>query len=331
MTYQAMMKTPLMLAALISPAIAFAEPPSVAVDVAPLHSLVAQVMKTVSVPELVISPGSSPHEYSLRPSEAQSLQDADIVFWVSHRLTPWLDSAIDTLAGNALQVELLDSTGTTKLMQRENALFEAHEHGDEGEDDEHHDAQSAESGEHQDDEHDDDHGVDPHAWLDPSNAAIWLDTIADALSNADPEHAEIYRANAASGKATMEQLKSEVSETLDPVRNKNFIVFHDAYQYFESAFDFPASGAISISDATTPGLARIQQIHDRVKDADVSCVLAEPQFNPSLVETVLDETDARSSVIDPLGFKLELGPELYPELLLELAQTLADCLEEPES
>lgn len=112
----------------------------------------------------------------------------------------------------------------------------------------------------------------------------------------------------------------------DPVRDKHFIVFHDAYQYFETAFDFPASGAISIGDATQPGPARIQEIQDRVADAGVTCVLSEPQFNPGLVETVLDGSEAGSGVMDPLGFNLELGSALYPALLLGLAESLADCL-----
>jgi zinc transport system substrate-binding protein len=133
-------------------------------------------------------------------------------------------------------------------------------------------------------------------------------------------------ANAASGKALLDQLKSDVDVILAPVRNRNFIVFHDAYQYFETAFDFPASGAISISDASEPSPARIQQIHDRVKDAGVTCVLAEPQFNPDLVATVLDGSEARSGTIDPLGSHIKTGPKLYTKLVRDLAQTLADCV-----
>jgi zinc transport system substrate-binding protein len=293
-------------------------------------------MGTLGEPDLIVSQGASPHGYSLRPSEAQAVQDADIVFWVSAGLTPWLADTIVTLAPEARQLELLEVEGITELDLRESALFESHGHEEENEhddehDDEHgdeHDDSGSESDEHASgsgDEHN--HGEhDPHAWLDPSNAVIWLETIAAELSKIDPSNADTYSANAKSAKVQLEQLKTELTQVLDPVRNGNFIVFHDAYQYFENAFDFPASGAISISDASKPSPARIQQIHDLVADADVTCVLAEPQFNPDLVDTVLDGTNAQSSSIDPLGSHLQIGPTLYPQLLRELAQTLGDCV-----
>ena len=320
-----------------------ADTPSVAVDIAPVHSLVSHVMGSLGEPALVVSHGASPHGYSLRPSEAQSLQEAEIVFWVSEGLTPWLPDTIGTLSSNAAQVELIEVDGVTELDYMEGALFETHEHGDEHHGDDEHTADDHGDDEHHDDEHakndhgDDEHAShgdnehahgehDPHAWLDPSNAAIWLETIAAELSKADPDNAEIYMANAAAGKAELEQLQSDVNEILAPVRERSFIVFHDAYQYFENAFDFPSAGAISIGDASKPSPARIQEIHDRVAQANVSCVLSEPQFNPDLVNTVLDGTDAHTSVVDPLGSQLDIGSNLYPQLLRDLATTLAGCV-----
>jgi len=108
--------------------VAFAEAPQVAVDIAPVHSLVARVMEGVGTPDLVVQPGASPHEYSLRPSEAAALQEAALVFWVGPDLTPWLTDAIETLAPDAALTTLLDSDGTIKLEFRESALFEAHDH-----------------------------------------------------------------------------------------------------------------------------------------------------------------------------------------------------------
>jgi zinc transport system substrate-binding protein len=279
-------------------------------------------MGTLGEPKLVVSPGSSPHGYSLRPSEAQSLQDADIVFWVSAALTPWLAETIDTLSPDATHVEMLEVPGSKTLEKRKSALFEAHDHGDE-EGEEHGEGHEEGRGDDADTPHDE---RDPHAWLDPDNAAIWLDAIAEELSKADPEHAELYSANAESGKSELEAVKADVEATLAPVQGRSFIVFHDAYQYFETAFDFPASGAISLGDATKPGPARIQQIQDRVKQANVTCVLAEPQFNPGVVKTVLEGTDAKTSQIDPLGTYIDTGAGLYPQLLRGLAEALADCV-----
>ena len=304
---------------------AYAETPQVAVDIAPVHSLVARVMDGIGKPDLIIQPGASPHEYSLRPSEASALQAADLVFWIGPDLTPWLTDTIGTLASDAVVTELMEADGTIELEFREGALFEAHDHGDDddhddhGDDDDHDEAESGHEGH--------DHGAhDPHAWLSPKNAMNWLNVIAGQLSAVDPDNAGAYFANAAAGRTEIKTLIGEVTATLDPVRGGQFIVFHDAYQYFEMDFDFPASGAISISDASDPSPARIAKIQARIAEQGIDCVLAEPQFNPGLVATVLDGTDAQTGILDPLGSDLELGPAFYPHLIRNLSNVLADCM-----
>ncbi|MFT5796464.1 MAG: zinc transport system substrate-binding protein [Candidatus Azotimanducaceae bacterium] len=315
---------------------AHAEVPNVAADIAPIHSLVARVMVGVGTPDLIVQPGGSPHEYSLRPSEAKALQEADLVFWVSPDLTPWLGNAIETLATNASVTELLEAAGTIELTIREGALFEVHEHDeDEHEDAEHEGDDHAEHAEGKHDEYAEEeaghegHGDgahDPHAWLSPRNAATWLNMIAGQLSAADPENAGAYFANAAAGRAEFDALTDEINAVLEPVRGRQFIVFHDAYQYFESAFDFTSAGAISISDASDPSPARISEIRVRIADEDIDCMLAEPQFNAGLVATVLEGTEAKTGVLDPLGSDLEPGPALYLQLMRSLASTLVECL-----
>jgi len=164
------------------------------------------------------------------------------------------------------------------------------------------------------------------AWLAPSNASAWLNVIAAELAAADPDNAGAYFTNAAAAKLELEALTAEITEKLDPVRGQSFVVFHDAYQYFETDFDFPASGAISLGDATDPSPARIAEIRARVENEGIECVLAEPQFNAGIVETVLSGTDARTGIIDPLGSELELGTSLYPTLIAGLADSLVSCL-----
>jgi zinc transport system substrate-binding protein len=322
---------------------ALAEVPRVAVDIAPVHSLVARVMDGVGTPDLIVQPGGSPHEYSLRPSEAEALQEADLVFWVSPDLTPWLGNAIETLATDASVIELLEADGTIELDIREDALFEIHEHGeDEHEGDEHADHAEEEHDDdanHSEEKHDahaeeeaghegrGDHGAhDPHAWLSPQNAATWLNVIAGQLSAIDPKNAGAYFANAAAGRAELDTLTTDINAMLEPVRGGQFIVFHDAYQYFESAFEFTASGAISISDASDPSPARIAEIRARIADEGIDCILAEPQFNAGLIATVLDGTEATTGVLDPLGSDLEPGSALYSQLMRNLASTLVECL-----
>ena len=306
----------------LSGGLASAEVPQVAVDIAPVHSLVTRVMDGVGAPNLVIQVGASPHEYNLRPSEAQALQDANLVFWIGSDLTPWLADAIQTLAPNASTTALLESEGTIELEFRESALFEAHAHGDHDED-KHADHDEDKHADH--DDHDDHGAHDPHAWLSPQNAKTWLNVIASKLSAADPKNAGIYFSNAATARTEIDALIAEVNLTLEPVRGMNFIVFHDAYQYFENDFDFPASGAISIGDASDPSPARIQEIQGRISNEGIDCVLAEPQFNPGLVATVMDGSEAKTGILDPLGAGLQPGAKLYPELIRNLSKALTNC------
>ena len=329
----------------------FADAPRVAVDIAPVHSLVARVMEGVGTPDLIVQAGASPHEYSLRPSEAAALQNANLVFWIGSGLTPWLTDTIETLAPDAAATELLEADGTIELKFREGALFDAHddheedEHGDDDDhkddddddhaDEAHEDHEEEGHDDHSDDDHNDeeaghevhDHGAhDPHAWLSPQNAITWMNVIAGQLSAADLDNAGAYFANAAAGRAEIKVLIDEVTATLDPVRDGRFIVFHDAYQYFETDFNFPASGAISISDASDPSPARIAEIQDQIAEQGIDCVLAEPQFNPGLVATVLEGSDAQTGILDPLGSDLEPSSTLYLQLIRNLSTTLAGCI-----
>jgi zinc transport system substrate-binding protein len=321
---------PLSLIAALASGVAFADVPRVATDITPVHSLVSRVMSGLGVPGVIIQPGASPHEYALRPSEARTLQEADLVFWVGPDLTPSLGDTIRTIAPEAIATALLDTEGTIALEVREGALFEKHEHhGGEHDDHEEH-AEHDDHEEHDDhDEHDDhaDHGHDAHAWLSPQNAATWLNVIAGKLSAADPENAGTYFANAAAGREELQALTAEINAMLEPVRDGRFIVFHDAYQYFETDFDFAASGAISIGDASDPSPARIGEIRERVAAEGIDCVLTEPQFNAGLVAAVLDGSQAQTEVLDPLGSNLEPGPTLYPQMIRQLATALTSCLQ----
>lgn len=302
---------PLMLA----PAVAVAEVPSVAVDIPPVHSLVARVMGELGSPDLVIQSGASPHGYSMRPSEARALSDADVVFFVSDEPTPWLAKARASLAADADAVELMKVPGTLHLTYRSGPTFEAHHHADE--------ASSAHGEEHDEHGHD---GENPHGWLDPVNAHTWLGAIAESLAAQDPEHAATYRSNAQAGQQELEALTESLSARLAQVQGTRYIVFHDAYQYFEHRFDVPASGAISLGDASTPSPARVKEIQARVKQDDIQCVFREPQYNPALIESVFEGTGVKTSIVfEPLGVGLPLGETLYPQLIERLGQGILRC------
>lgn len=293
------------------PLVAIADVPRVAVDIPPVYSLVSKVMGELGKPTLFMQQGASPHGYSLRPSEAQALDTAELVVWVSTDLTPWLSNPLASLASEAEHLELmaLEETQVLNYRDRSVALTEAHDDHD-----------------HDHDDHDHHHdGLDPHGWLDPENARLWLDAIARRLSVLDPENAEIYQSNATQAKAGLLDLQIALENQLTMQPAPRFVVFHDAYQYFEQRFDVPSEGAISLGDASTPSPARIEAIQQHVLKNDIQCVFSEPQFNPAMVENVFGDTPAVMGVIDPLGVELPLGPTLYDQLLRQLADALKEC------
>ena len=362
---------------------ALADAPKVVADIAPVHSLVSRVMDGIGKPDLIVPNETSPHDYRLRPADAEALENAGLVFWMGEGLTPWMERALDSLSGDATVIELLALDETNTLPFREGALFDAHdhdahddhdkehddhddhddhdkehddhddhddhdkEHNDHDDHDDHdHDKEHDDHDDHDDHDHDkehddhddhDDHGhddhaghdhgeFDPHAWLSTDNARTWLNVIAAKLSSIDPANAGGYFSNASEAITELDALDNEVNEMLDPVRGGKFIVFHDAYQYFETVYDFPASGAISLGDASDPGAARIAEIANRIQSENIQCVLSEPQFNANMVDTVMAGTNAKTEVIDPLGFGIEPGVSLYTKLIKGMASSLVNCL-----
>ncbi len=294
---------------------AYAQVPKVAVDIAPLHSLVTQVMDGVGEPDLLIRPEASPHDYHLRPSEAKALSQANIVFWIGEGLTPWLEKPLSSLASSATKIEMMEVQGTILYGFREGATFEAHVHSEEGHE---------EHEEHNDHHHHGDH--DPHVWLDPKNAEVWVEAIASALSNVDAEHAHIYKDNAKTAIIRLHQLSDDIKQQVQSLNGIKFIVFHDAYQYFEQRFQLLASGAISISDASKPSPARISKIRQTVKDLGVTCVFTEPQFNPELVNTVFENSTVKTiGTMDPIGANIAPGKDQYHSLLMAMINSLKQC------
>lgn len=313
--------------------------PRVVADIAPVHSIVAAVMAGVGAPDLLIRPGVSEHDAALRPSDAAALDAADLVVWVGPALTPWLEGPLDTLAGGATRVTLMEAPGVTLLPRREGGTFEAHVHAHEG-DEEHadedgHAAHAEDAHGHEDEHADEGHGheahggADPHVWLDPENAAAIAAVVAEALAGVDPANAASYRAGAERFRAEAAALQAEIAPRLAPLADRPFVVFHDAYHYFEDRFGLEAAGAISASDAAPPSAARIAEIRALVAGVGAVCVFAEPQFDPRLAATVTEGTATRTGVLDPLGVGLEPGPALYPALLRGLADGLVGCLAPP--
>ena len=315
----------------------------VVTSIKPVHSLVSAVMAGVGEPSLLVKGAGSPHTYALKPSQAQLLQDAELVFWMSHDLEAFLENSIESIATNAKSVPLMEAHGLTKLAFREGGAFDSHDHDDHDDHDEHkHDEHGHEDhndhDEHKRDEHGHDdhdehkhdehahHGEDPHVWLDPVNAKAMVHEIEEALVEADPSNAAAYEANAEALMSRLDDLVAEIDAELEPVKGRGYVVFHDAYQYFEARFGVSAVGSITVSPEVLPGAERVAELQDKVRDLGATCVFSEPQFEPKLVATVTENTNAGTGVLDPLGASIKDGPDLYFTLIRNMAKSLKDCL-----
>jgi zinc transport system substrate-binding protein len=289
-------------------------------------------MQGVGEPVLLVKGTGSEHSYSLRPSAARALEQAEVVFWVGETMETFLAKPLRALASNARVVELWQAPGLTLLPTREGGMWEAHEHGEgrAGADADHGGREHAEQDEITDGDTaaaEQGHGeTDMHIWLDPANAKALAGAIATALGDADPSNAALYQANAEGLRQQLDDLDRSLRERLAAVTDRPYVVFHDAYQYFEHRYGVDAVGAITINPTLRPSARRLGEIQARVRELDAACVFAEPQFEPTLVDTVIEGTSARTGVLDPLGTTLDAGPDQYFQLMNGLAQALADCL-----
>ena len=334
---------------------AAAEAPAVVASIKPIHSLLAGVMEGVGRPTLLVQGGASPHAYSLRPSEARALQNADLVVWVGPEIESFLEQPLHALADDAYVLELSRAEGATLLPMREGAAWGEHDHGHGGEeahedhDDEDghkdHDDEDAHAGHddedghkdhddedahvHREDGHEHGHGeFNLHLWLDPVNAGVLVTAMADALAQVDPERAAHYQDNAAALHTRLQALDAELKQTLAPVADRGFVVFHDAWQYFDTHYGLRAIGSITVNPEQAPSAARLVEIREALAGSGAHCVFAEPQFEPRLVQTLVAETGAASGTLDPLGAAIEAGPDLYFTLMRNNAASFRACFGE---
>ncbi len=283
----------------------------VVVSILPLHALVAAVMAGVGTPHLLVRGGASPHDASLRPSDARALSAAGLVVWAGPGLETFLVKPLGALAGAARVLTLTEAPGMVRLQQRAGGIFEAEAGG----------AAGAEAG------HDEQGAVNPHLWLDPRNAMEIARQAAAALAELDPGNAPRYAANLERLLARLGALDRELAARLGPVAEVPFAVFHDAYPYFEARYSLRALGALTVNPAVPPGAKRLAALRRSLRDERAACVFAEPQFRPAIVAALVEGTGARAATLDPLGAGLAPGPEAYFVLMRELADALADCLD----
>jgi zinc transport system substrate-binding protein len=317
---------------------AAAEVPRVVTDIPPVQALVAQAMGDLGQPVLLLDMGADAHSFQLRPSQAATVAEADLVVWIGPEMTPWLDRAVDGLAADVAQLRLLEAEGTDLRSYGDGAKAGPDDHADAAGHDHaagagHDHAADAAAEDDHGHGHGHDHahaheGVDPHAWLDPGNARVWLGVIAAELARLDPANAATYQANAARADAEIAALDARLDAALAPVRDKPFAVFHDAYGYFADHYGLTIAGAVAPGDAAPPGAAHLAGLQASLEQA--LCIFPETQHDPKMVETIAADTGLRiGGVLDPEGAGMEPGPQLYAAVLTGLADTLIACLDQP--
>ncbi len=292
--------------------------PRVVVTIKPIHSLVERVMQGIGSPILIVDGSSSLHTFSLKPSAAKAIASADVFVGVSQELEPFSRRLISSLPTTADVVSVVAIPGLTFYPRREGGVFEAHDHG--GHDDDHG---------HEDHENGPGTATDGHVWLDPKNAELIAVSIADHLAARYPDTADRIKANAAQLVDDIRRLDVEIGTSLNAIKGKPFIVFHDSTQYFERHFGIAAAGSVTLSPDVQPSGKRLAEVRKRIKALGAVCVFAEPSYRESQLAVVTEGTPARFGTLDAEGQMLPPGPDLYFVLMRGMAKHLRECLEQP--
>jgi zinc transport system substrate-binding protein len=293
----------LAVAVLVNASSQAAPPPRVLVSIKPIHSVVAAVMGDAGTPGLLLQGNASPHSYSLKPSDAGKIASAQVIFWVGPVMETFLEHPFATLGAGARIVALADVSGVLRLPARRGGLWEGDTH----------DTDSLST-------------IDGHVWLDPRNAAAMAHAAAQTLSALDPSRAHLYAANAQAFEGRMQRLDAELAAKLAPVRSRPYIVFHDAFHYFELRYGLSPAGAVTVAADRPVGAGRIDAIRRKIASTNVICVFSTPQYSPKLIDTLPEGTSARVGVLDDLGADIPPGPTLYETLLRGIAGSLVACL-----
>tara|TARA_Y100000287_G_scaffold185895_1_gene190595 strand:- start:2714 stop:3685 length:972 start_codon:yes stop_codon:yes gene_type:complete len=292
-------------------------------SIKPLHSLVSYVMNGVGTPGILVDGSSSPHTFQLKPSHATMLQEADIVFWIGEDLESFLETPLESIAKNSKHITLMESDEIELLKFREKNIFGGHDdHDDHGDE---HDEHADEHGDGHDDHHDGHaHGEhDIHFWLDPEIAKTIVKIVTRELSEIDPANSSTYKSNSTKAINDIDQLIMDTKSKINS--NASYVVFHDAYQYFEKRFGVEVVGALTVNPEVLPGAKQLSEIREVIEHENINCLFSEPQFNPSIAETIASDTGIKSAIIDPLGAELDPGKDLYFDLIGDIASSFESC------
>ena len=291
-------------------------------SIKPLQLIAAAVQDGLGTPEVLLPPGASPHHYALRPSDVRNLREADLLYWVGADLESFLPRV---LAGRSKpSVAVQDLSGMH--LRHFGDSHDAHEEEGHDEHEHHEDHESAEAA----DEHDHDHRpgtLDAHLWLLPANARVIAGKMAADLATVDPVNAARYQANAKAFEERLSALDTRLKKRLQGLKGKPYFVFHEAYDYFEAAYDLEHAGVFSIASEVQPGARHVAAMRERLQQAGPTCVFNEPPVAPRLSKTLTAGLPVTLTELDAMGGALPVDASSYETLLERMAESLAGCLE----
>ena len=293
----------------------------VVTSIKPIHSITSYIMDGVGSPDLLVDGYNSPHNFQLKPSHAKMLQNADLVIFVGEGIEEFLEKPLESIAKDAKKFALLEQSGFKKLKFREKNIFEEHDDHDD------HDKKAKKKDDHDDHGHDD-HGhghgeYDPHIWLDPINAKAMIKKITKLLSKMDKENSSTYKSNSKKAIKEIDMMVKEIKSEMN--KDLKFVVFHDAYQYFENRFDISVLGALTLNTDVLPGAEQLSEIREVIEHENVNCIFSEPQFNPDIINAIAMDTNVKTGILDPLGATLEPGKDLYFDLIRNISKSFKGC------
>ena len=288
---------------------------NVVVSIKPFHSLVSGEMLGVASPELILRGKFSPHNYSLKPSDARKLQSADFVFWGGEALEGFLAKPISSLSKNAEVVSILEINGLKlRSVRTESHIRKSENFKSNSQNMPKYQGAKLRS------------AVDPHIWLDPENAKVITQETVKILSNFDPENAQKFQKNGEKIIVRLNELDQQISSEMNEISDRTYLVLHDAYQYFESRYELKNVGSITLQLEHFLGVSRLKKVQKMIKTNKVSCIFTEPQYSQKLVKNLIKDTSVKKGILDPIGADIIPGPELYFDLMKNLSTSLKSCL-----
>ncbi len=277
---------------------------NVVTSIKPLELLVKAVAgDSVSV-STIVPPGSSPHNYSMKPSQRRALEQAEAIFWVGPEMETFLSRLL----------------GGHEFDGRVVAFTEISEGEDNHREDEH-------SG-HDDHGHDHGDGEDPHIWTDPQLALDMARDIHAKLVTLEDMKKEELDANLARFEQDLNAAERDIKASLLSLQGISLFAYHSAFERFAEHYELQLDGVLTLNPELSPGARHIAEVQDKLRQANQPCLLTEPQFNRQWWRSITEGLNVTFSTWDPLATDIESTSEGYIQFQQSIADAVLECLQE---